>query len=374
MKTLIYILYFYSALFFSPIVYGQQVDVRGSASVPYKDKVSPEIRNLAIEKARLKAVENYFAQGGEAETENFDRNLDLIEKNIEKFTSDPVVINDKDDPATKRFSIVVRVQLNVARLRNTIKGSSAVASTAGGEKSKIVFVFVGREVGSVQIFDDRVVKQSVASATQASKDATSKRGKESENITSNSVSTSAAKTTAAQSSQEISGRTEVGGSTTRRADQVSRVVFETNDLNVSIKGAFSQAGFDVRDSDFVLSSQLLTSINKEFATGNKVTPDSLKAVANALRQNSIPYFVIATLDVGRQDKDDATGMPRTTVSVSGEIYDLSDWPPKTVGAVPPFQVVGIGPDPDQAKKQALKKASADASRELISRMNVSAVK
>lgn len=373
MKSLIYV---FCTLFLlaSSITYGQQVDVRGTATVPYKDKVSPEIRNLAIEKARLKAVESYFAQRGEAETENFDRNIDLIEKNIEKFTSDPLVVNDKDDPASKRFSVVVRVQLNVARLRNTIKGSSAVASAAGGEKSKIVFVFVGREVGAVQSFDDRVVKQSVASATQNKKDATSGRGQESEKITSSSVSTSASKTTTAQSSQESSARTETGGSTIKRGDQVSRLVFETNDLNVSIKGAFSQAGFDVRDSDFVLPSQLLTSINKEFTTGNKVTPDSLKAVAQALMQNSIPYFVIATLDVGRQDKDDATGLPRVTVSVTGEVYDLSDWPPKTVGAVSPFQVVGIGPDPDQAKKQALRKASGDASRELISRMNVGSVK
>ena len=365
---------FISFMLFATFTYGQQVDVKGSASVSYKEKVTPEIRNQAMEKARLKAVENFFAQGGEAETENFDKNIDLIAKNIERFTSDPVVLNDQDDAASKRFTIVVRVQLNVARLRNTIKSSSAVAAAGTGEKSKIVFVFVGREVSVVQSYDDRVVKQSVTSSSRDAKDATAKQGKESEKVTSTSVATSASKTTSTQSSAEVSSRTETGGSTTRKADQVSRVVFETNDLNVSIKGSFSQAGFDVRDADFVLPTKLLASISKEFTTGNKLAPDSLKSVATALKANAIPYFVIATLDVGRTDTDAATGLPRVTVSVTGETYDLSDWPPKTVGAVPPFQVVGVGPDPDQAKKQALKKASSDASRELISRMNASLVK
>jgi len=352
----------------------QQVDAKGNATVIYKDKVTPEIRNQAIEKARLKAAENFFAQGGEAETENFDRNISLIEKNIERFTSDPVVLNDQDDAASKRFSIVVRVQLNVARLRNTIKSSSATATTGGGAKSKMVFVFVGREAAEVRSFDDRVVKQSVASGTRDTKESTQKQGKESENVRSSSVSTSASKVIASQASAEVSARTETGGSTTRKGDQVTRVVFETNDLNVSIKSAFTQAGFDVRDADFVLSPDLITSINKEFTSGNKLAPASLKAVANALRENSIPYFVIATLDVGRQDKDPATGLARVTVSVTGETYDLSDWPPKTAGAVPPFQTIGIGQDSDEAKRQALKKASADASRELISRLNVSSIK
>lgn len=354
--------------------FGQQVDVRGTASIVYKDKVTPEIRNQAIEKARLKAVENYFAQGGEAETENYDKNIAVIEKNIERFTSDPVVLNDQDDAASKRFSVAVRVQLNVARLRNTIKASSAIASAAGGDKSKIVFLFVGREVSVVQTFDDRVVKQAVSSENRNAKDASVKQGKEAEKITSNSVATSALKNSSVQTSVELSSRTETGGSTMRKADQVSRTVFETNDLNVSIKGTFSQAGFDVRDADFVIPTQLLVSINKEFTLANKLAPDSLKSVANALRQNSIPYFVLATLDVGRQDTDPATGSPRVTVSVTGEVYDLSDWPPKTVGAVPPFQVMGLGPDTDQAKRVALKKASSDASRELISRMNVNAVR
>jgi len=365
---------FISFMLIATCAYGQQVDVKGSAVVNYRDKLTPDVRNQAIEKARLKAVESYFAQRGEAETEMFDKNIESISKNIERFTSDPVILNDQDDAASKRFSVVVRVQLNVARLRNEIKSSSSVSAASLGGKSKIVFVFVGREVSSVQVFDDRVVKQSVSASSRDAKDATSKQGKESEKIGSSSVATSASKTTTAQSSAEVSSRTETGGSTTKKVDQVSRVVFETNDLNVSIKSSFSQAGFDVRDADFVLSAKLLATINKEFTTGNKLAPDSLKSVASELRQNAIPYFVIATLDVGRPDTDAATGLPRVTVSVTGETYDLSDWPPKTVGAVPPFQVVGVGPDPDQAKKQALKKASSDASRELISRMNVSLVK
>lgn len=372
MKT--FIQAFLLALFFVASCYAQQIDVRGTASLTYKEKLTPEIRNQAIEKARLKAVENYFAQLGQAETENFDKNVDEIEKTIEKFTSDPIVLSDQDDQASKRFSIAVRVQINVARLRNTIKGSSAVASGAAGEKSKMIFVFVGREVAEVKSFDDRVVKQEVAAATRNTKDSTQKQGKESEKITSTSVATSSSKNVQNQVGVEASSRTETGGSTTRKADQVSRSVFATNDLNVSINGAFSQAGFDVSEAAFVLPGQILTNINKEFTTGNQLSPESLKSVASSLSQSAIPYFVIATLDVGQQDRDSATGMARVTVSVTGQVYDLSSWPPRTAGAVGPTQIVGLGTDPAQARTSALKRAAETASRELISRLNAKSVR
>ena len=365
---------FWLAIFFAAVCNAQQIEVRGNAAVIYKEKLTPELRNEAIEKARLKAVENYFAQGGEAETENFDKNVDAIEKNISRFTSDPVILSDQDDVASKRFSVVVRVQLNVARLRNTIKSTSAVASGSGGEKSKLIFVFVGREVAELRSFDARVVKQEVSAAARNTKEANQKQGKESEKITSSSVATSSSVNAQTNSIAEVTKRTETGGTTTKRADQVTYSVFATNDLNVSINGAFSQAGFDVSDAAFVLPSQLLAGINKEFAIGNQLSPDSLKLIATSLSQAAIPYFVVATLDVGQQDKDAATGMPRVTVSVTGQAYDLSSWPPKVAGAVGPTQVAGLGTDPAQARTSALKRASDLASRDLISRLNTKSVR
>mgnify|MGYP003339683352 FL=1 len=310
---------FWLAIFVAGICNAQQIDVRGNATVIYKEKLTPELRNEAIEKARLKAVENYFAQGGEAETENFDKNIDAIEKNISRFTSDPEILSDKDDAAAKRFTVVVRVQLNVARLRNTIKSTSAVAS-GSGEKSKLLFVFVGREVTELRSFDARVVKQEVAAAARNTKEANQKQGRESEKITSSSVATSSSVNAQTSSSAEVTKRTESGGTTTKKADQVTYSVFATNDLNVSINGSFSQAGFDVSDAAFVLPSQLLAGINKEFAIGNQLSPDSLKLIATTLSQAAIPYFVVATLDVGQQDKDAATGMPRVTVSEIGRAH------------------------------------------------------
>ena len=188
------------------------------------------------------------------------------------------------------------------------------------------------------------------------------------------MSTSAAR----EQSKTVSGsqefRTETGGSTVRRSAQVERAVFPTNDLDVSIKGSFSQAGFDTRDAAFILSDKLLSTLTGEFASTNKASPASLKATAIELQKNGIPYFAIATLDIGREDIDPATGHPRVAVSITGEIYDLTDWPPKTVAAVGPVTMQAVGPDPDATRKQALKKAATDGTRELVSRMNVAGIR
>ena len=354
--------------------HAQTVTVRGSAAVNYQGQLTPEIKNQAIAKARLKAVEKWFADAGEAEMENFDRNLPVITSSIDTYTDDPVKLNEQDDVAGRRYSVAVRVDLNVARLRNVIKGSSNIAAAPTGAKSKIVFVFVGREVASVKTFDDRVVKQGTTTVNAKGAVSTTDKGTEGENISANAVSTTAARDQSKAVSSNKEFRTETGGSTVRRSAQVERAVFPTNDLDVSIKGSFSQAGFDTRDAAFILSDKQLSTLTAEFANANKASPASLKAIAVELQKNGIPYFAIATLDVGREDIDPATGQPRVAVSITGEVYDLTDWPPRTIAAVGPVTMVSIGPDPDATRKQALKKAATDGTRELVSRMNVAGIR
>lgn len=352
----------------------QTIQARGSATVSYDTALTPAIKNQAIEKARLKAIEKYFADQGEAEMENFDRNLATIQSRLDSFSDDPVKLAEQDDPANKRYSVSVRVELNVARLRNLIKSTSAVANAPVAGKSKVVFVFVGREVASIKSFDDRVVKQTVSSASVDARLSGKKHGTEGEKISGSSISTSTSIGQASQSSIESATRLETGGSTTRKSAETERRVFPTNDLDVSIKGSFSQAGFDTVDSAWVLSEGLLTTLLKEFTTANKPSPVSLRASAAELQKNAVPYFAFATLDVGAQDTDPATGMPRVNVSVTGEIYDLTSWPPKTLAAVGPVQVTGIGPDPEAARRQALSRAARDGTRELVSRVNVTGMR
>ena len=350
--------------------FAQTIQVRGAASVNYDPALTTAIKNQAIEKARLKAVEKYFADQGEAEMANFDKNLETIQSRIGSFSDDPVKLGEQDDPANKRYSVSVRVEINVARLRNLIRSTSAVATTSASGKSKIVFIFVGREVSSVRTFDDRVVKQSAASSSVDVKLADKKRGAEGEKISGNSISTSASVNQTRQQSVDTAARFETGGSTTRKSAETERRIFATNDFDVSIKGSFSQAGFDTVDAAWVLSDGAINSMLKEFTSANKPSPTSLRAGATELQKNGIPYFAFATLDVGAQDSDPATGMPRVNVSVTGEIYDLTSWPPKTVAAVGPVQITGIGPDPEAARRQALSKAARDGTRELVSRVNV----
>jgi hypothetical protein len=349
----------------------QTATVRGSATINYKgEALSPDAKAQAVEKAKLSAVEKYFAQAGESEMENFDRNVDKIRENLGRFFTDEQIVDEKTDIASKRYSVVVRGTIFLSRLRNVIKSTTAVAA-GSGEKSTIVFVFVGRDVDSVKSFDARVVKQERSSSSRDDERKSLRKGKESEDIRANSISTSAKTYERNSVSGEVTSRSETGGSTTRRKAQVTRTVFETNDLNVSIKKVFAVAGFNVKDADLVLPEDLLKRINQEFASRDKLAPRSKKEICSTLQQEGIPYFAEATLDVGMQDSDPATGHARFNVSITGEILDGQC---NTVSAVQPTQIIGVHPDPDGARRQALARAAERAARELVSQMNVQGVR
>lgn len=368
-----YMLSFLLTLFCVATCHAQLVDVRGTASITYKEKVTPEIRNEATVKATMKAVEGYFASLGEAETENFEKNVDVIKANLEGFVQETTPLSDKDEPDYKRFSVSLRVKLNVAKLRTTIRKSSVVSSGTG-EKSKMIFIFIGREVAEVKSFDDRVTKIAVSGAAVNTENSTQKQGKESERIGAASVATSSSKNVKSQANAEITNRSERGGSTIKKANQVSYSVFSGNEMNIAVKKAFSDAGYAVVDAAGALAPQLLAKIRKEFASDSTMSDESKVSIAIALKQKLIPYFVVATLDVGLQDKDPATGQDRVAVSVTGEALDASGEYPETIGAVPPRQIFATSSDAAQARTAALSRAAQEASRELVSQLNAKSVR
>jgi len=380
------------------VALAQIVESRGTATVVYGSSLTPVVRNEAIERARFDAVERYIAGLGEAAMQNFDRNFLEIQSRLEAFTSDPVVLSEDDDLNTLRYSVSVRVEINVARLTNFTNSTSAVATGDPAERSRVVFVFVGREVAAVTTFDDTVVRQvSSETSTDAAvsvderaagqvNTTTEERGSEGEDIRSDAISTTSVLNQAvdantetsiavdASASVETTVREESSGSTTRRAGETERRIFATNDLDVAIRGAFSQAGFETVDAAFVLSEETLSALLEEFASTNKPSPSSLRASAAELQNNGIRYFAFATLDVGNQDVDPATGLPRINVSVTAEIYDLTEWPPSTLAAVGPVQITGVGLDPEAARREALSRAATEGTRELVSRVNVAGLR
>lgn len=361
------ILFLFLMIMLPAFAYAQVVQVKGVGSTTYTSGwlggISQEDKDKAYRAAQVAAVERYFAESGESESENFEAIQEKIEADLEKFILSTSVINEQEQ--SNRYSVSVRIELNVAKLRNTLRGSSSVKKADDTEKSQLVFVFVGRETSSIKSFDTRVVKR--AEIDQKMEESVA--GHESESISNTSVSTKTSQSVSAKSSV----KTESGGSKTRKADDTSYRLLSMNNVKTSITSEFSKGGFIVVEPEFVLDDKQFDMLNSDFSKGGDITAPTIRSIATTLKQSNIPYFVTATLDVGLPSQDSATGMQRVAVTVSAVVRSLTSSFPREVASVPAVQYFGVGPDNASAMTKGLKDASLAAAREIVSRLNAASV-
>lgn len=360
-------------LFLPIIAQAQVVQVKGVGTKTYSSSVTTEIKEMAYQAAQVAAVERYFAENGEAESQNFEAIQDRIEANLDKFILNVTVLNEQDQASLHKYSVAVRVELNVAKLRNTLRGSSAVGKAANTEKSQLVYLFLGREVASVRAFDARVVKRAEVSTSLKESDHVTVRGSESESISNASVGTSTSVKANRNASAKEVVNVETGGSVTQKADDVAYRLLSLSNTKTAITSVFSQGGFNVADPEFVLADSDFKSVNRDFSGGNDLAPATLRAVVMSLRKSQVPLLVLATLDVGAPGQDPVTGLQRVAVTVTGRVLDVSNNLPREVASVPAIQYFGTGPDNATAMNSGLKNAAQAAAREVVSRLNAAGV-
>ncbi|MGI4814591.1 MAG: hypothetical protein ACRYGG_14835 [Janthinobacterium lividum] len=355
--------------------HAQLVNVKGVGVVQYTgNAATPQAKDEALRKAQVNAIERYYASNGEAESENFDSVRDKVEGSLEQFVLDATTLSEQDQPDFHRYTVSVRAELNVAKLRNTLKASSATVKTAAGQRSTLTFVFLARQVASVKSFDARVYKRADASVSDSSRDTESAVGSEAESVGGTHVSTSATKRKNATNIENVSASVETGGSTTQKADDVQWKLMPSGNFDAAVSGIFAQAGFDVVDVGYLepQSHGLLSlkALQDDYRTGDDPKPQTLRNTAAGLQAAQVPYLALTTLDVGAKDIDPDTGLMRVYVTVTGKVLDLSGRFPRTVSSVGPVQYAGTGPSQDVAQTNGLKLAADKAARELVNQINV----
>ncbi len=360
--------------FASQFALAQVEQTKGSATISFtSSKATAQDKARAFREAQVKAVERYYAESGDSESANFDNVRDKVLENLEKFVLTSALISEEEFKDKKQYSVVVRIELNVAKLRNTLKANSAVGSAAPTNKSPLTFIFMARQVASVKSFDARRVERAdvrvEGSATSSERVKTS----ESERVGRGSVKTSGAADQSVSASAQKSITIETGGSTTQRSDDTAWRLIPAQNLNAQFTGIFAKAGFDVVEAAYVepQSKGLLSvkSIERDYETGNDLAPETLRNTTEGLKNAQIPYLALGTLDVGTKDTDPATGLFRVYVTVTGKVMDLTTRFPKVVSSVGPVQFAGTGPTESVAQTNALKLAADNAARELVSQIN-----
>ncbi len=281
----------------------------------------------------------------------------------------------------------MRASLNVANLRNAMQANSAVGKAADSEKSMLSFVFVSRQVASEKTFDDRVYKRSEASmqvsgqASRQETNSTKEKTSEGESVRKSQVDTFGSKTekrddnVSIDASAKAVATSETGGSTTRKASETTWRLLPSANLNQVFVSNFSQAGYDVVEAAMVESDKFKVSdIENDYKSGNDLQPKTLRAIASGMKEASVPYVALGTLDVGLPAKDSQTGLMRVDVTVNAKVWDVTKPIPRTKSAVGPIVYSGVGPNEDVARGNALKSAANSAAQELSSRMSTLAIR
>ena len=355
----------------------QVATARGKASVTYEGsvfgtKASPEVKERALKAAQVKAVEFYYAEAGESQSAKFDAIRDKVAASLDAFILDTTVLDEQDQTDKRTYTVTVRTSINVAKLRNAVKAGSATQAVAKGDKSKLTFLFVSRQVDSEKVFDDRVYKRVDQTVKVDAKGAASKNGVEGESVRGGRVGTNASVNRSAGIEAKRTDTIETGGSTTRKASESTWRIFPSANLNATFTGIFASAGFKVLEAAYVepYTNGLLKikNVENDYKSGNDLDPATLRDIVRGLQAAQIPYLAFGTLDVGLTDTDPASGLMRVAVTVTGKILDLSTGIPENLSTVGPVQYAGIGPTEAEARGNALKKAADSAARELVSQL------
>lgn len=356
-----------------PVTFAQEASAKGTASVTFSKKLTAAVKHDALQKAKVNALDRYFAEANAAKAKNFDLVRNQIVGTIDNYVLDVAILDEDVDEKLGTYKVIVRATINGARLENALQDSSAVANATSAEKSLLTFVFVARQPKSIKSFDDKVVKRADVERTASATGNHWEDATDSEKIGKSEISTGAAIHAEADFNGSDSTIVATGGSTTRKADQIEWDVAPASEISDVISGIFSAAGYEVVEADYV-PGIALDAIRRDYATGDDLSAQTKSAAANGARGEKIPYLAYGTLDVGLSEKDPASGLQRVYVTVSARMLDVTARFPKTVSSVGPEQFAGLGPNPQVARINALKQAASVAGDKLMNALNAKGVK
>ena len=351
------------SLLFAANTQAQIPTSKGMGEVTYGGwSIDSSDKEKAITDAKVNSIERFIAGGGVSRSKNFDLIRNDVAQDPDQFLLGHTIISEKDDDDANKYRVVLRTEINAARLDQALQEMSAVGNASSAEKSYMSFVFVARQQTSVKSYDaKRVQRQDSESYTE---------GSDQESVTSSGVDYAA--------DEYQSSKTTTGGSTTRKADIVQYDVTTAQGIDSAMTQVLSTAGYEVVPAEFLeeMTGGLISvdAFREDFRTGSDVSAATKMNAAKGATMAEIEYFALGTLDVGLQDKDPVSGLDRVYVSVIGQIMDVSGRFPKVVASVGPVQYAGVGPNATVAQNNALKKAAEAAGRELTEQMNARGIK
>ena len=357
--------------------WAQVAQSKGKATITYSGfSIGAEDKLKAQQNAQLKAIEFYYAEEGQTEAQNFETIREKFLADPEKFILDSTILSEELKKDTKQYSVVLRVSLNVANLRNAVKTNSAAGKVAPAQKSILALLMIAREVDSVKTYDARKVErlEVTANAEKTKKGEYTENTSQSESVKKSKIKTADVATIKEQDS--FAGKAnltiETGGSSTQKSAESTWRLFPSSNLSQVFTANFTRSGFKVSEAALIepytggLFS--LASVENDYKSGQDLKPATLQSMIAGMRKAQIPYVALGTLDAGQATDSAETGLKRVSITVNAKILDITALIPDTIASVGPVIFAGEGATEDEARTNALKLAATNASRELASQI------
>ena len=343
----------------------QVASERGVGSIQVRRRASAEQKDMALHVARLSALDRYVARLSIEQQRAYQDIKQTNDAQLAQYIISDLIVDE--EIVDGYYTVVVRSDINTKLLEQFLMETAGYSAEVSATASEIVAIMIARSTASVEDFDDTVSRQASRTTASRAEGSASRAGVESEAVARRSVATNEQVEAEVQVEASASVETQSGGSVVRRADITKWRVSEASGIASQLSGILTDVGLNIIPSEFVPTVDL-EAIRSDFGEGDDLKPATKLAMANALKDESIPYVLIGTLDVDLPSVDPVTGNERVYVTVNAELLNLAGRFPRVEAAIGPVQFAGLGPSESVARNNALTMAAQAVGKDLLDRL------
>jgi hypothetical protein len=340
----------------------QPVYSQGKAEVPYSTPLPmPDVKDQALNAAKFKAIESYFAEQNSAEARNFDAVGERVKADLGRYLVGVVVLDEEDLKDRKKYVVAVRVQLNMNRLADMMKPTAA---NKGGERPELAFLFLTRQVSMQKSFDDRVLKRVEASQSTQGDLSAHEKTNGNGSVKKASVATDVSASTTI----------ETGGSVQKKAAESTYKLVNSQSFNAAFLEVLNGQDWPYDPVEAETEPKLhLKAVKTDFSTGDDIQPETLQLLVSDLKSAQLNYLALGSVSIGLPGTDPSTGLSRVAVELFVKVYDFSGRRSKTIVTVGPEVINGEGTAPSLAQTNAIKLAAKRAAKEFMNQLSQKSV-
>ena len=322
------------------------VKVTGSIATTFFKTPTTDQKKRAMEDGRKNALDKYIAGLDSQRIKILNNMIEQLRQNLTTYVPQVVALDD-GTWSNGYWTVGVQASIDEAQIEASV---NQYMQTNGKKQNDInlSFIFVAREAAKVLKFKDKTTDRALTTEGNNEKSAETDNGSVGENT---------------KVSEQVTG-----GSVEVKADQATYKSYIPENVSTKVSEIFNKANFSVIEPfEAGIDSK---SFVADFVGSNEISDATKKAAVDAARQKGINYLAVATLDVGEQLIDQATGLKKSYVTVNGYVWDLNGKFTKKICSVGPVQYSGLGEDPQVAKTNALINSATAAAKDLVDQMRV----